>query len=177
MEPSTLFIGFFLHFVDEGFISKNKTKNEHKKIFLKVFMIGLLVAFLGIPESNAFTSNGPKFEYKAKNNRIQLDTMYLGTMDDEVKLEIEFKNTGSAPLIVRKVDGCCGTRITEWTQRPLKPGEKGTIKVQFRVEPRPHKINLTVKAHTNDPDGVKKLKIKGLVSEQDVGSIILDKQG
>ncbi len=146
-----------------------------KKDFLKVFMIGLLAIFLGITESNALTSNGPKFEYKAKNNRIQLDTMYLGTMDDEVKLEIEFENTGDAPLIIRKVDGCCGTRITEWTQRPLKPGEKGTIKVQFRVEPRPHKINRTVKAHTNDPAGVNKLSIKGIVKEKEDGSINLKK--
>lgn len=145
------------------------------KDLLKVFMIGLFATFFSIIESNALTTNGPKFEYKAKNNRIQLDTMYLGTMDDEVKLEIKFENTGNAPLIVRKVDGCCGTRITGWTQRPLRPGEKGTIKVQFRVEPRPHKISRTVKATTNDPGGVKKLHIKGIVTEKDDGSIKLNK--
>lgn len=147
-----------------------------QKDFLKVFVIGLLATFLGITESNALISNGPKFEYKVKNNRIQLDTMYLGTMVDEVKLEIEFENTGNAPLIVRKVDGCCGTRITGWTQRPLRPSEKGTIEVQFRVEPRPHKISRTVKATTNDPGGVKKLQIKGVVTEKDDGSIKLNKR-
>jgi hypothetical protein len=99
--------------------------------------------------------------------------MYLSDMDDEVKLEVEFINTGDAPLIVRKVDGCCGTRITGWTQKPLRPGEKGTIQVQFRVEPKPHTISRTVEATTNAPGGIKKLKIKGVVTEKEDGSINL----
>ena len=146
-----------------------RTKND----LLKLFIIGIVATLFSINEVNALVTNGPRLEFKASNNYVQLDTMYLNTMDDEVKLEIEFKNTGNAPLIVNKVDGCCGTRITGWTQRPLRPGEKGTIKVQFRVEPRPHKISRTVKAFTNDPDGVKKLQIKGVVTEKDDGSINL----
>ena len=141
--------------------------------FLKVFMIGVFATFLGISESNAFTSNGPKFEYKAKNNRIQLDTMYLGTMDDEVTIEIEFKNTGNQPLIVNKVTGCCGTQIKDWTKQPLQPGKEGTIHVHFRVKPNPHQISRTVKVISNDPEGVKTLKIKGIVKEKDDGSIKL----
>ena len=136
-------------------------------------MIGVFATFLGISESNAFTSNGPKFEYKAKNNRIQLDTMYLGTMDDEVTIEIEFKNTGNQPLIVNKVTGCCGTQIKGWTKQPLQPGKEGTIKVHFRVKPNPHKISRTVKAISNDPGGAKTLRIKGIVKEKDDGSIKL----
>ena len=147
-----------------------KTNNS----ILSVLIIALFLSISGITESIAFAPNdGPKFEYKAKNNRIQLDTIYINDMDDEVKLEIEFENAGDAPLIVRKVNGCCGTNILEWTQRPLRPGEKGTIKVQFRVELRPHIISRTVEATTNDPGGIKKLQIKGVVTDKDKGEIDL----
>ncbi|MFO7970872.1 MAG: DUF1573 domain-containing protein, partial [Desulfobacterales bacterium] len=136
-------------------------------------IIGLFVIGLTHNEIRAQSSNGPKFEFKAENNRIQLDTMYLNNMNDEVKLEIEFENKGNKPLIVNKVNGCCGTRITEWTKKPLRSGESGTIQVQFRVPPRPHQISRTVKAVTNDPDGEKTLRIKGIVAEEDDGSINL----
>lgn len=144
-----------------------------KNDLLKLLIMGLAATLFSINVVNATAPNGPKFEFTASNNQIQLDTMYLNTMNDEVKLEIEFKNTGNAPLIVNKVDGCCGTRITEWTQKPLRPGEKGIIKVQFRVEPRPHKISRTIKATTNDPGGIKMLKINGIVTDKDKGDINL----
>ncbi|MGM0573783.1 MAG: DUF1573 domain-containing protein [Bacteroidota bacterium] len=141
--------------------------------FLSILMAGLFVIGLIHKESRGQTANGPRLEFKAENNRVQLDTMYLSQMNDEVKLEIEFENKGNKPLIVNKVNGCCGTRITDWTKKPLRPGESGTIQVQFRVPPRPHQISRTVKAVSNDPDGVKTLYIKGLVKEQDDGSLNL----
>ena len=140
---------------------------------LSILLAGLFLIGFIHNESRAQSSDGPNFEFKAENNRIQLDTMYLNNMNDEVKLEIEFKNKGNKPLIVNKVNGCCGTRITDWTKKPLRPGKKGTIKVQFRVPPRPHQISRTVKAFSNDPAGVKTLNIRGIIKEQNDGSINL----
>jgi hypothetical protein len=141
---------------------------------LRILIIALFLTTFSITDGTASTPNeGPKFEFKAKNNRIQLDTIYISDMDDEVNLEVEFENTGDAPLIVRKVEGCCGTRVVEWTQRPLRPGETGTIKVEFRVELRPHLISRTIEATTNDPEGIKKLQIKSVVTDKDKGEIDL----
>jgi len=140
---------------------------------LSILIAGLFLIGLTHNESRAQSSNGAGFEFKAENNRIQLDTMYLNTMDDEVKLEIEFENKGNQPLIVNKVTGCCGTQITDWTKRPVQPGKTGTIQVHFRVKPRPHQISRTVKAISNDPEGAKTIRIKGIVKEKDDGSIKL----
>jgi hypothetical protein len=93
-------------------------------------------------------------------------------MNHEVKLEIEFENADDAHS-VRKVDKCCGTRLVELAQIPLRPGETGTIKVQFRVELRPHLISRTIEATTNDPEGIKKLQIKSVVTDKDKGEIDL----
>jgi len=120
--------------------------------------------------------NGPKFEYIAEDNRMVLDTIYLDWIED-VQLDVEFVNNGDKPLIVQNVSGCCGTQIPDWTKKPILPGEKGTIMVEFRVPPRPHKISRTVKAITNDPDGAKILHIEGIVTEpKEEGTITLQKK-
>jgi len=146
-----------------------------KKIarFFGVLVAGILLVGVANNSTLAITKGKPKLEFKAENNRIQLDTMYLNEMDDEVTIEIEFENTGDQPLIVNKVTGCCGTQIKGWTKQPLQPGKEGTIKVHFRVKPNLHKISRTVKAISNDPEGTKTLRIQGIVTEKDDGSIKL----
>ncbi len=143
--------------------------------FLAFSLIILFVIMAPFTSKNyAIGSNGPLFEYIAKDNTIELDTIYLDEMKDVIELEVEFENKGDAPLIVNKVSGCCGTQVTNWTKKPLMPGEKGTITVKFREPPRPHKISRTVSAVTNAPGGEKKLTIKGVIAEQNDGSINLD---
>ena len=114
----------------------------------------------------AKASDGPKFEYKNENNRIDVGTIYIGD-DNEIHLEIEFENTGDQPLVVSHVRACCGTRVLDWTKEPVKPGESGFIKIHFRLAPRPHNISRTVIAMSNDPDGQKVLRIRGRVEERD----------
>jgi hypothetical protein len=62
---------------------------------------------------------------------------------------IEFTNSGDQPLILSNVRGCCGTRITQWPQAPVMPGETGQIDVQFRLAPRPHTVRRTVTVTSN----------------------------
>ena len=145
---------------------------KNTKLF--IFLIaGMLLVGLFNNSTLANTKGYPELKFKAENNRFQLDTMYLSEMDDEINIEIEFENTGNQPLIVNKVTGCCGTQIKDWTKQPVLPGKTGTIQVHFRVKPRPHQISRTVKAISNDPEGAKTIRIKGIVKEKDDGSIKL----
>ena len=145
-----------------------------KKIttFIGILLTGLFVIFLTHIEGRAQSASGPQLMYRAEDNRIDLDTLYLEFMED-IRLEIKFENNGDEPLIVHKVNGCCGTNVKKWTERPLRPGEKGTIVVQFREPAKPHRISRTVKALSNDPEGVKTVSIDGVVQKQDDGSIQL----
>ena len=120
-------------------------------------------AFAQDDQDNA---EGPKFEYKAENNRIDLGTIYIDELE-EVNLEVEFENTGNQPLVVSHVRACCGTRVIEYTEEPINPGEIGTIKVRFRLAPRPHNISRTVIAMSNDPAGQRVLRIVGGVADRE----------
>ncbi|MFO8235020.1 MAG: DUF1573 domain-containing protein [Bacteroidales bacterium] len=144
--------------------------------FSGILFLGIMLVGLTNNNSLANKKGDPILKFKTENNRIQLDTMYLNDMDDEVNLEIEFENKGDEPLVVNKVSGCCGTQVKDWTKSPISPGNKGKINIEFRVPPRPHKISRTVKAISNDPRGAKTLRIEGIVTKQEDNSINLDNQ-
>ncbi len=135
-----------------------------------IFLIGLFsLTFLS---NGAFAQEeqeeveGPKFEYKAENNRIDLGTMHLDGIE-EVNLEIEFENKGNEPLVLSGVRACCGTNVRSYPEEPVYPGDTGVIKVYFRVAPRPHNISRSVITMSNDPAGRKILRIVGRVEKKE----------
>lgn len=141
------------------------------KRFMVIWMVLLLLTvpsvMSAIMSSNSLPSSasGPVFEYVEENNRLQLGTIFLDELD-VFNLEIPFVNQGSAPLTVTRAWGCCGTRINQWTQEPVLPGDTGIIEITFRLAPRVQSINRTVSAQSNDPSGTKVLRITGQVKER-----------
>ncbi len=133
--------------------------------FISLLLFGLFVISATNSGNFLMASDGPRFEYQKEENRIDLGKIYIDELE-EINLEIEFKNTGTEPLIVSHVRACCGTRVIDWTKEPISPGESGTIEVHFRLAPRPHNVNRTVLAMSNDPDGQKVLRIRGSVEER-----------
>jgi hypothetical protein len=46
-----------------------------------------------------------------------------------------FKNAGKSDLIISSVDASCGCTVSkDWPKRPIKPGEKSQIEVEFDSE-------------------------------------------
>ena len=42
-----------------------------------------------------------------------------------------FTNTGTAPLVINQAVASCGCTVPEYTKTPIKPGEKGDLKVTY----------------------------------------------
>lgn len=120
-----------------------------------IFSFFALVSFAQTPEVK-----GPRFEYVL--DVIDLGTIYVGDVK-QLKLEVEFVNTGDQPLIVSLARGCCGTVVPSWTREPVRPGEKGVILAEFRPSNNPHRINRTLTAISNDPQSTKIIRIQGEV--------------
>lgn len=53
------------------------------------------------------------------------------TQGEVVDLEFKYKNTGDVPLLISDVQGSCGCTITEFSKKPVPPGEGGTITARF----------------------------------------------
>ena len=116
-------------------------------------------------------------DLKKSNPYIRLDpaeynlgVIEVNEVDENTgNIEILVFNDGAKPLILNQVTGCCGTDVKDWTKQPIMPGQKGTIKVFFRVEPRPSRISRTITVKSNAANGAQ-LKVAIL------GEVVLKRQ-
>ena len=73
----------------------------------------------------------------------------------------EFTNTGTSDLLVTRVLASCGCTTPDWTKHPVKPGEKGFVKVTYDPRNRPNKFKKTATVYTNGQPKVSVLIIEG----------------
>lgn len=76
----------------------------------------------------------------------------LGTVNEGQVVEItwRFKNTGTKPLIIARVQPGCGCTVAEQPQEPIAPGQEGKIKAKFDSNGHPHTQNKDVFVYANN---------------------------
>ncbi len=52
---------------------------------------------------------------------------------EEVACRFGFTNTGTAPLLIRDVKAGCGCTNVQYPQKPVKPGESGSVEITFNT--------------------------------------------
>lgn len=125
-----------------------------------MLLMGLLISNAAIAEDK----KGAILEFSKEKE--QLGKISMSDLEP-VKLDVKFTNEGDEPLVLSHVRGCCGTRIKEYPQKPILPGEEGVIKVEFRLAPRPHKVSRVVTVTCNDTNNKTKMyRIYGEVVEE-----------
>jgi hypothetical protein len=112
--------------------------------------------------SLGFAQNGPKIEFKAKDNTIDYGTT-TKKKDNGVR-SFEFTNTGDAPLIITNVLSTCGCTVPTKPEAPIMPGKTGKIDIKYNMAPGPIRKTITVESNAvNVESGRVALKIKGEV--------------
>lgn len=128
---------------------------------MKRFFLFLMVCVLH--SGYALSQNGAIIV--ALPDTINLGEIYLDELSDEHgKVQINVKNTGNQPLIIKSAKGCCGTNVKEWTKAPILPGKTGTVNVEFRTDPKPQIIsrNVTIESNATNAKSLK-VHITGIV--------------
>lgn len=89
---------------------------------------------------------------------------------DIVEHDYTFTNTGTEPLVLKKVKASCGCTTPSWPRNAIAPGEKAKIHARFDTKRRgrpggaPQNKSITV---TGNIDGGKVvLKLKGMVDKK-----------
>lgn len=82
-------------------------------------------------------------------------------LDKAVVYTFNFTNQGELPLIISKVEPTCGCTVGEFTQTPIKNGEKGFIKVTVKKSGVPMPFNMAVTISSNARTPTKVLYLKG----------------
>ncbi len=92
----------------------------------------------------------------------------FGTIKEGEKVShvFTYENTGEEDLVIYKVKGSCGCTVPEWSKEPLKPGEKGEIKVTFdsKLKQGKQMKMVTILANTEPMEMV--LFVKGKVDKE-----------
>ena len=102
-----------------------------------------------------------------KPAEIQFDkvTHNFGTFSDKspvVSCEFTFTNVGESPLVVNQAVASCGCTVPEYTKTPIKPGEKGIIKVTYNGTGKfPGHFKKSITVRTNGAVEMTRLYIEG----------------
>lgn len=102
-----------------------------------------------------------KFEFE----EMQYD---FGTIDEgkQVEHQFNFTNVGQSPLVISNVQASCGCTSPDWTKTPVKPGEKGYVKVVFNSAGKSGVQSPTVSIQANTSPSVTRLRLKGSVNQK-----------
>ena len=90
----------------------------------------------------------------------------FGTVKEKggsVSTKFMFTNTGKQPVIIGKVNAACGCTTPDWSNKPIKPGEKGYVEAKFNPKNRPGRFNKSVTVYSNSTESPVVLRIKGEV--------------
>jgi len=124
-------------------------------------------AEIKIPEKPIEKGNGESSQKLPKTKiKFTHDVHDFGKLKggESREYDFEFTNVGKEDLIIEYAKGSCGCTVPEWPKDPIKPGNKGVIKVKFDSTGKQGKQekNVTVIANT-DPDINSVITIKAQV--------------
>lgn len=79
----------------------------------------------------------------------------------------EFKNNGTAPVVISGARASCGCTTPEWPKDPIMPGATGNIKVGYTTKGRVGNFNKTITVTSNAENGTVVLTINGIVLKKE----------
>jgi Protein of unknown function (DUF1573) len=129
-----------------------------KKVLLSLMMMFVAAVATNTAMAQEAGQNGAKIEFEKEVHDY-------GTIDNGAngQCTFNFKNTGSAPLIISNAKGSCGCTVPSWPKEPIMPGKSAAITVKYDTK-RPGAINKSVTITSNAVNTpTKVIRIKGNV--------------
>jgi len=83
------------------------------------------------------------------------------------KCQFVFTNVSSSPVAISNILSSCGCTTPSWSKAPIKPGDKGVIKVTFLNDQGPYPFDKTLTVYTTASEKPIILRITGFVYEKD----------
>jgi hypothetical protein len=122
-----------------------------------IFCLKKVLCFLMcLSVSNSFSQ--AKLELKdAKQN---FGTVKKGEV---VKLDYEFTNTGTEPLIITEAEVSCSCTTVDFPKQPIAPNQSGKVVVSFDTKTVYDRQDRIVLLKSNDPKSPAKVRYKGSV--------------
>ena len=126
-----------------------------KKLFVMtmLLMCGLTVAFAHKPAEIKF-------------DKLTHDFGTFSEKEPVVTCIFTYTNVGELPLVINQAVASCGCTVPEYTKDPVKPGEKGQIKVTYNGTGKfPGHFKKSITIRTNGAVEMTRLYIEGDMTE------------
>lgn len=98
-------------------------------------------------------------------------THNFGTFSENnpiVSCVFTFTNVGNAPLVIHQAIASCGCTVPEFTQEPVMPGKKGTIKITYNGTGKyPGHFKKSITLRTNAKVEMMRLYVEGDMTEKE----------
>ena len=131
-----------------------------KKILLMTLMVLCTMA--------GFAQQADKKQPQAdiQFERITHDFGKFSESSPKVTCVFNFVNAGNAPLIINQAIASCGCTVPEYPKTPIKPGEKGQIKVTYNGAGKfPGHFKESITVRTNGVIEMTRLYVEGEMEE------------
>jgi len=87
--------------------------------------------------------------------------------EPKVTCTFTYTNVGEQPLVINQAVASCGCTVPEYTKVPVKPGEKGEIKVTYNGTGKfPGHFKKSITVRTNGAVEMTRLYIEGDMTEK-----------
>ena len=124
------------------------------------------IAFIAFMLVCGFTT---VFAQKAAEIKFDKLTHNFGTFSEKnpvVTTTFTYTNVGEQPLVINQAVASCGCTVPEYTKTPIKPGEKGEIKVTYNGTGKfPGHFKKSITIRTNGVVEMTRLYIEGEMTE------------
>lgn len=132
------------------------------KFYQKIFIIIVNVLFLGTLHVTAQN----EFEGVVRFDKTVNDFGDFLVTDGEKTCTFTFTNISNKPIVVHRVISSCGCTEPTWDKAPIRPNEKGTIRVTFKNDQGPYPFDKAITTYISDLSKPIVLRIRGVVTEK-----------
>ena len=109
---------------------------------------------------------GQEKQASIKFDKVTYNFGKFSEKDPVQKCVFTFTNAGTAPLVINQAVASCGCTVPSYTKTPIKPGEKGEIKVTYNGRGAfPGHFKKTITVRSNGVTELTRLYIEGVMEE------------
>ena len=140
------------------------------KHLIYIAAIALMVAACQSAPSNSQQSTDTAAADSTKKGNFLFDTTVynFGTIleGEQISTEFKYTNTGEADIIISKIETSCGCTVPEYDKEPVKPGNRGSIRVRFDSNGKSGTQYKTIRIFSNSENDIFDLVITGEVKSE-----------
>lgn len=131
-----------------------------KMIVMALMMVG------SITTSFAQTSTSTPKPAEIKFEKISHNFGTFSEKNSKVTCTFAYTNVGGQDLVINQAIATCGCTVPEYTKTPVKPGQKGEIKVTYNGAGKfPGHFKKSITIRTNGAVEMTRLYIEGDMTE------------